>query len=144
MTMRSNTGRIVIALLTVCAVVCTACSSSGAPATGTAAAPRTSVIDPDKVIPFDPADNVRSEVAITTCAPVAGTWTATGTVTNRAATRTFQLVVDFTSVPGSTVLSTTVVTIANVRPHQTVRWSASGARGHTHVACLLREAQATG
>ena len=142
--MRPGRARLgVAALVVVCADWCTVRSSPGSSDPGAAGTPRTSAIAPNKVVAFDPADNVRSEVAITGCTPASGAWTATGTVTNRAATRTFQLVVDFTSVPGSTVISSTVVTIADVKPQETVHWSASGARGRSHVACLLRQAQAS-
>ena len=142
--MRPKRARLRAAVpVAVCAVACAACASSGNTDPGTTpAAPQTSAIAPNKVVPFDPADNVRSDVAVTACAPAAGSWVASGTVTNPGATRSFRLVVDFTSVPGSTVLSSTVVTIPDVKAHSTVPWSASGARGHSDVACLLRQAQA--
>ncbi len=127
-----------------CAVAVAACSSSGSTAVNTTAAPSTSVVAPSKPITFDPAENARSEVAFTACAPKAGAWVVTGTVTNSgSATKTFQLVVDFASVPGSTVVSSTLVTVPDVEKHATVHWSARGARGASHVTCLLRQAQAS-
>jgi hypothetical protein len=121
-----------------------ACASSGSSTSTMSPSPHTSVIAPSVSVPFDPAENARAEVAFTACAPTAGAWVVSGTVTNKgSATKTFQLVVDFASVPGSTVLSSAVVTVPDVEEHATVRWSARGARGAAHVACLLRQAQAS-
>jgi len=57
--------------------------------------------------------------------------------------KTFQIVVDFVTEPGSTVLSSTVVNLPGVGPKATTPWSATGARGQSHVACVVRQAQAS-
>jgi hypothetical protein len=126
-----------------CSTCLAACSSTGSSATTTSPSPRTSVIAPSVSVPFDPAENARAEVKFTACAPTAGAWAVTGTVTNKGTgAKTFELVVDFASVPGYTILSSAVVTVPDVAEHATVHWSARGARGAPHVACLLRQAQA--
>ncbi len=111
---------------------------------GNESVPKTSVLAPGVTVPFDAADNARSEVTIGLCSPQSGAWLAHGSVHNAAAkTKTFKLVVDFASKPGFTVLSSTVVTILDVAPKANVAWSARGARGASAVACILRQAQAT-
>jgi hypothetical protein len=73
-----------------------------------------------------------------------GEWTLTGTVTNSLTTTTsFQIVVDFVSAKGDTVLSTTEVNVSGVRAGGSAAWSASGAKGKSDVACDLRQAQTT-
>jgi hypothetical protein len=44
---------------------------------------------------------------------------------------------------GNTVLSTTVVDLSAIPPGNKENWTASGARGGSKVACLLRQAQRT-
>jgi hypothetical protein len=73
-----------------------------------------------------------------------GQWIFTGTVTNKSATTTsFQLVIDFVTAKGETVLSTTEVDVTGVRSGASAAWSASGAKGKTGVLCYLRQAQTT-
>jgi hypothetical protein len=124
-------------------VLCLAgCSSGGSG--GNESVPRTSQLAPSATVPFDPADNARSEVIIALCSSTSGAWVAHGSVHNAAkTTKTFKLVVDFASHPGLTVLSSTAVTIPDVTPDATVAWSARGAPGAPAVSCILRQAQAT-
>lgn len=125
-----------------CSLLLVACSSTGTGASSSS--PRTSVIAPTKSVPFNPAHNVRSDVEVGSCVLKSGQWVLSGTVkSSEPGTKTFQLVIDFVTVPGSTVLSSTVVTLPMVEKGATVHWSATGARGKTHVACLLRQAQAS-
>ena len=71
--MRPDRRAAAAVLVAVCAVACTACASSGNTDPGTTpAAPQTSAVAPNKVVPFDPADNVRSDVAVTACGPGRG------------------------------------------------------------------------
>jgi hypothetical protein len=135
----------VVAVAAGCAMVLAGCASSGSTGSGSAGTvSRASVVAPGVSVPFDPADNVRSEVKVGTCAAQGDVWVARGTVKNGATSpKTFQIVVDFVSVPGSTVLSSTVVTIGHVGAGTTAPWSASGAKGAHRAACLLRQAQAT-
>ena len=128
-----------------CAVLLMACSSSS---TTTTTVPSqhtgTSVIAPGGTIPFDLAHNPRADLRLEPCAESSGQWVLPGTVTNPSSTtKSFQIVVDFVTRPGSTVLSTTVVEVAGVGSHATVHWSATGARGKSEVACIVRQAQTT-
>jgi hypothetical protein len=64
-------------------------------------------------------------------------------VKNSATTaRTYQIVVDFVTQPGDTVLGTKIVTTASVNPGATQAWSATSTPGLTHVACVVRQVQA--
>lgn len=118
----------------------TALLGAGCSATSTASS---SQIAPSQTVPFNPADNARSDVRVDTCAKSGSAWTATGIVRNiEPSPVRFQLVIDFVTVPGSTVVSTTVVTVPAVKVGQVAPWSARGARGaKTRIACLLRQAQ---
>jgi len=126
------------------------CSSSRGPTspepgTGgtTPVVTRVSAIAPGEVVPFTLADNARSEVTTGVCTQSSGTWVLTGTVRNSATkAKTFQIVVDFVTEPGSTVLSSVEVNLPRVGPNVTAPWSATGARGRSHVACVVRQAQA--
>jgi len=102
------------------------------------------VIAPGGTVPFKQADNARSEVEVGSCTEVSGAWRLSGSVHNAAKhARSFQLVVDFVTKPGSTVLATSVVSISGVGAGATAPWSVSGATGASNVGCLLRQAQAS-
>jgi hypothetical protein len=132
-----------IGLLVGSSVVLAACSSSGSSATQETST-RTSVAAPGASIPFNEADNARADVKVGTCTQVSGAWVFTGSVVNTATkARTFQIVVDFVSKPGSTVLGTTVVTVPDVGAGATGHWSTTGAQGKPNVACVVRLAQVT-
>jgi hypothetical protein len=128
-----------------CSVLLGACSSSATPPTS--APPQhtgASVIAPGGTIPFDLAHNARADLVLEPCTQTSGRWVLRGTVTNSSSTsKSFQIVVDFVTRPGSTVLSTTVVEVAAVGPHTTAHWSATGAAGKSDVACIVRQAQTT-
>jgi hypothetical protein len=95
-------------------------------------------------VPFNQTDNARADVATSVCTDTAQGWALHGTVKNSAAvTKTFQIVVDFLSQPGSTVLATTVLTIGGVPPGRVRAWTALGAKGRSDVACVVRLAQST-
>ncbi len=124
-----------------CSMLLVGCSSasSGAPPST-----RTSDIAPGETVPFDLAHNARSDVKQTSCARQSGQWAVHGTVTNPAPTsKSFQIVVDFVTRPGSTVLSSAIVNVSKVKSHATAHWSATGARGKSGVACVVRQAQTT-
>ena len=138
-----------VTLIVGCSALLASCSSSGSsahPTTGTpsASSPRTSVIEPGGTVPFKPADNARSEVQAGICTQVSGAWKFSGSVHNATKhAKNFQLVVDFVTKPGSTVLTTSVVSIPAVGAGATTQWSVSGAAGKSNVACVLRQAQAS-
>lgn len=128
-------------------IVLVGCSSSSTATTTTSTSPGTStkVLAPGQTIPFDPAQNARADVTVTACTRSSGAWVVKGSVTNRAGVaKSFQIVIDFVTKPGSTVISSSEANIADVGSHATVHWSATGAKGESGgVACFLRQAQTT-
>jgi len=127
-----------------------ACSSNGSAtsvSTSTTAPTPTTVVPQSTVattIPFDMAKNARQDVTTTrSCTEVKGLWVLSGVVKNSATSaRTYQIVVDFVTQPGDTVLGTKIVTTASVNPGATQAWSATSTPGLTHVACVIRQVQA--
>ncbi|MGD0394871.1 MAG: hypothetical protein ABSC41_19780 [Acidimicrobiales bacterium] len=95
-------------------------------------------------IPFVMARNARRDVTTTgSCHEVKGEWVLSGVVRNSATTaRTYQIVVDFVTQPGDTVLDTKIVTTPSVSPGAIRVWSATSTPGLTHVACVIRQVQA--
>ncbi len=78
------------------------------------------------------------------CRQTAGGWVLDGTVKNPASVdRKFQIVVDFVSRSGSTVLATTVVNVPAVAPGASASWAVTGAKGKPDVNCVVREAQSS-
>jgi hypothetical protein len=74
---------------------------------------------------------------------VGGLWVLNGVVKNSAGTaRTYQIVVDFVTQPGNTVLDTKIVTTASVKPGASLPWSAKSVGGLKNVACVIRQVQA--
>ena len=94
-------------------------------------------------IPYNPALNARTDVTTSGCTPVLGAWELKGTVKNSASkTRTYQIVVDWITQPGDTVLDTKIVNVPNVASGQSVPWNATGASGDKNLACVVRQVQA--
>jgi hypothetical protein len=94
-------------------------------------------------IPYNPALNARTDVTTLGCTPVLGAWELKGTVKNSAAkTRSYQIVVDWITQPGDTVLDTKIVTVSNVAPGASEPWNATGAAGQKNLACVVRQVQA--
>jgi hypothetical protein len=95
-------------------------------------------------IPFSLAKNARQDVTTPTpCRHTTGGWVLSGTIRNSATSaRTYQIVVDFVSRTGNTVLDTKVITTAPVRSGAVVNWSAKSTLGLTDVACVIRQVQA--
>jgi hypothetical protein len=101
-------------------------------------------VTPGKSVPFDLAHNARADVSAGTCSQTSGGWVLKGAVRNPGTKVTsFEIVVDFVSRPGATVLATTVVDVHNVASGARATWSAMGAQGDSHVACIVRLAQTT-
>jgi len=94
-------------------------------------------------IPFSLAKNARHDVTTNgPCAETDGQWVLNGTVTNSAKTsRTYQIVVDFVTQPGDTVLDTKIVTTPSVGPGAKLAWSATSTSGLTSAACVIRQVQ---
>jgi hypothetical protein len=119
------------------ALTCCSSSSSNQP-------PATSVVKPGATVPFNPADNVRSDVTVGSCTDSSAGWVVHGTVVNPGpGSRKYQIVVDFVTHPGSTVVATTVVNVPTVAAGSSGTWSAVGAKGKTGVDCVVRLAQST-
>jgi hypothetical protein len=95
-------------------------------------------------IPYSPAKNARQDVTTSGPCTLTGTsWILSGTVKNSSrSARTYQIVVDFVTQPGFTVLDTKIVTTASVGPGASLPWDATGAAGHKNVACVIRQVQA--
>jgi hypothetical protein len=128
------------------ALLLAACSSNGG--TGTAS-PLTTGVSTTVIsaaattIPYSLAKNARSDVTAEPCTELGGLWVLNGLVTNSAATaRTYQIVVDFVTEPGDTVLDTKIVTTTSVKPGASLGWSAKSSAGLHNVACVIRQVQA--
>jgi hypothetical protein len=95
-------------------------------------------------IPFNFKYNARSDVATTGCIPVLGSWKLTGTIKSSFHnTRNYQIVVDYVTQPGDTVLDTKVVHVPNVAAGASANWSAVGAPGQKSPGCVIRDVDAT-
>lgn len=104
----------------------------------------TKSVTPGSVVPFHRAQNARSDVKAGACVHASGAWTLSGSVKNPTTAATgFQIVVDFVTKPGSTVLGTSEVNVANVAPGATASWTATGAQGKSDIGCIVRLAQTT-
>lgn len=121
-----------------------ACSGSSSPTSTSGPPSRSTVLKPGQTVAFSLARNARTDVQAVSCEEQAGAWEMTGTVKNKSATTTsFQIVVDFVTRQGDTVLSTSLVTVPGVASGATTDWSATGARGKSGVACIIRQSQTT-
>jgi len=110
---------------------------------GNSTSTTTSTIAVPTSVPYNPLLNARADVTTELCLQGAHGWTLRGTVHNgRSYARRYQIIVDYTSIPGSTVLDTRFVNIAVVASHQSVSWSATGAAGLANVNCVIRFVQA--
>jgi hypothetical protein len=118
------------------ALLLASCSSSPKPTTVT--------ITPGSIVSYSAGRNARGDVTAKTCTQAGGSWVLSGSVKNPTKTATgFRIVVDFVSKPGSTVLSSSEVTVASVSPGASVDWTATGAHGKTNVGCIVRQAETT-
>jgi hypothetical protein len=131
------------------ALLLAACSSHStpglaSPTSTTNATATTTSTTTATTIPFVAAKNARQDVSTTgACTQVGGNWVLKGVVRNSATTaRTYQIVVDFVTQPGDTVLDTQIVTTASVKPAAGLTWSAKSTPGLTNVACVIRQVQA--
>jgi hypothetical protein len=95
-------------------------------------------------IPFSLAKNARQDVTTPTpCRHSGGAWVLAGTIKNSAkVSRSYQIVVDFVTLTGNTVLDTRVITTPPVRAGAVMNWSAKSTPGLPHVACVIRQVQA--
>ena len=125
-----------------------ACSSGGAASSRLGAGSASTTVAGGSTvptsIPFSTAKNARQDVTTTgACTQVKGVWVLEGTVTNSAKkARRYQIVVDFVSQPGDTVLYTKVINTDLVRPKASLVWSARSIPGLAQVACVIRQVQA--
>ena len=130
-----------IAAASALTVAATACGGhSAAPASAPA-----STDGSQSAVPVFHADhNARKAVTVRSClAHPAGSWTMAGSVSNQSgSTGKYTLVVDFVTVPGNTVVDTSVVHLNDVAPGASAHWQAEGGRANQRLACVLRYAQA--
>ncbi len=128
----------VIVIVGVALLVITLSSTNAKPGT------HETEIAPGKSVPFDLAHNARADVRAGACTQTSRGWVLKGIVRNPGTkTTNFEIVVDFVTQPGSTVLATTVVDVQSVASGASANWSARGAPGDSHVACIVRLAQTT-
>lgn len=96
-------------------------------------------------VPYVAAKNARADVSTDGgCSRAAdGSWTLRGSAINPTATRHgFTIVVDFITVPGDTVLHTSVVSLSGVASHASATWSAQWSeQSSTALTCVIRQAQ---
>lgn len=119
-------------LIAVVAVVLTLVATSGSSAPTSTTTPK-----------FVFAHNARSDVAPGTCVAENGGWTYSGTVHNsKSVSRDYQIVIDYITVPGDTVMSTETLELNGVGAGQTVDWTSHGANGLSNINCVVRFAQA--
>jgi hypothetical protein len=117
------------------------CSSSSTSARDTQTS---TALKAGMLVPLDQAHNARADVHTVSCQPTSGAWVVRGTADNpRTSATGFQIIVDFVTKKGDTVLSTMEVNISYVAPKGSTSWSATGARGKSDVTCIMRQAQTT-
>lgn len=95
---------------------------------------------------YNPAKNARQDVVAGPCVDGGSNgWSLSGTVTNSASTtQGYSIVVDFITVPGDTVVATKLVTVAPLHPHNSAKWSATGAApGVKDLTCVIRQSLST-
>jgi hypothetical protein len=141
---RRTPATLMFSAIAACALLagCSTSTKGSTTTSSTSAFTPTSVLSPGGTVPFSQSKNARPDIQAGVCTDVGGTWVLRGTATNHGSNATgYQLVVDFVTKPGSTVLATVVVNVPTVQPGKTTNWSVAGAKGETNVACVLRLAQ---
>jgi hypothetical protein len=129
------------------AIACTllaGCSSNSPSAVTTTSAPShaTSSLPGTTTIPYSAKLNARTDVSTSSCNQVNGAWVMKGSVTNSAKkNRNYQIVVDFVTNPGNTVMDTQIINVRDVAPKATKSWTATGAQGKDHLGCVVRQVQ---
>lgn len=95
-------------------------------------------------IPYVPAKNARKDVTTTgSCVEFGGLWVLNGEIKNSASVaRTYQIVVDYVTDPGDTVLNTQILNTKSVKPGASLAWVTKSEPGLTHVSCVIRQVQA--
>lgn len=139
---RAQLAAIGLALLT---AGCSSHSSAPPAAASASAVKSTPVVAYSPVIVhYDPKKNARS--ALTTVGPCTQSgedWVLRGNVTNTAQTaRSYQIVIDYVTVPGDTVIATRIVDTSSVKPGATTTWAASAKTAEQHTGCFVRQVQA--
>jgi hypothetical protein len=100
-------------------------------------------VNPSEVPAFHADRNARAAVTVHACRiEPSGSWSMSGSIVNRHAVPAgYTLVVDFVTIPGSTVVDTSVIRVRDIQPGRIARWSTSGGGGNRRLACVLRYAQ---
>ncbi|MFZ0667617.1 MAG: hypothetical protein WAM97_17845 [Acidimicrobiales bacterium] len=107
--------------------------------------PFTSVtLKPGTLVQFNVTKNARADVHQGACHVASGHWQMNGTVRNSSSgTKGFQIIVDFVTAKGDTIVSTAEISIASLAPNASATWAATGPKGNSDVACVMRQAQTT-
>ena len=100
-------------------------------------------MSPADVPAFHADRNARTAVTVHACRVASsGSWRMEGSIVNRRAVpASYTLVIDFVTIPGSTVVDTSVIRLRDVQPGRIATWSTSGGSGNRRLACVLRYAQ---
>jgi ABC-type glycerol-3-phosphate transport system substrate-binding protein len=141
---RRHAATLAAGLLVSGSVLLAACGSSSSSQTTTTSS-SSPASTTTTTIPYVASKNARADVTTTgACAKSGSEWELKGNVKNSAKfARSYQIVVDFVTVPGNTVLDTKIVNVATLSPGASSDWSALGAPGDNHVACVIRQVQFT-
>jgi len=104
----------------------------------------TSTLPQGTTIPYSVTNNARRDVsAVQPCTKSADLWYFHGTVRNsRKTALKYQLIVDFVTLSGGTVLDEKIINISHVAPAATKSWATSGAPHQVNVGCVLVSARA--
>ena len=93
--------------------------------------------------PLRPGQERRKDVTTTVRVEFGGLWVLNGEIKNSASVaRTYQIVVDYVTDPGDTVLDTQILNTKSVKPGASLAWVTKSEPGLTHVSCVIRQVQA--
>ena len=122
----------------------TAAGCGGGSARTATASTESRAVQPSNVPAFHAERNARQAVTVRSClAHPSGAWSMAGSIANHSSeSASYTMVVDFVTVPGSTVVHTSVVRVHRLEPGKTAQWVASGGHASQRLTCVLRYAQA--
>jgi hypothetical protein len=88
-----------------------------------------------------PSGDATHDVAITSCTRVGAYWLLDGSVRNHSTTaHRYKIVVGFDVPPGRTTVDTREIDTGVIAPGASTTWGASGAKDHSNVSCVIKEA----
>ena len=94
-------------------------------------------------IPNDFKNNARQDVSVGSCVHQNGEWVLSGGIVNSAkVARKYQIIVDYVTPTGGTVVDSATLEVAKVKPAQRYSWRLGGAKGVAHANCVIRNVRA--